>query len=88
MRTRGRFPALCDALVLALSPWQIRFPRLAMTLWWSAVGTGCALALGSVIAIVAIGLEASPALTPAQQLIFTLISWLSLAIVAAAVLGV
>lgn len=69
--------------VLALSPWQIRFPRLAMTLWWSAVGTGCALALGSVIAIVAIGLEASPALTPAQQLIFTLISWLSLAIVGA-----
>lgn len=63
---------------LILGPWQIRFPRLAMTLWWSAMATGCALALTAVIASISIGLAASPALTQAQQLILTMISWLSL----------
>ncbi|QTV80355.1 M48 family metalloprotease [Microbacterium sp. NIBRBAC000506063] len=70
-------------LVLTRGRWQVRFPRLAFASWFGAFLVGCALALGSLVAMVAASLSASSSMDAAAATVVTVGTWLSLGAIGA-----
>lgn len=68
---------------LTLGRWQVRYPRTALTLWFTAFFVGCALAAGSVIAAILAGVNASRMPTEAEAIAVTVASWMGLGAVGA-----
>lgn len=69
--------------VLTMGRWQVRFPRTALTLWFSAFFAGCALMLGAVIAAILVSIGAARVPTAAEAISVTMAAWLSLGAVGA-----
>ena len=68
---------LLSPVVLTVGRWQVRFPRIALTLWFAAFFVGCALAAGSVLAAILAGLTTEHT-AGVEPVIVTVLAWLSL----------
>lgn len=76
---------LLAPLVLTAGRWQVRHPRIALTLWFCAffAGIGFAVASAATALMGAVG-GVSPA-TSGEALVLTLAGWLSLGVIAAVI---
>ena len=78
------------AAILALSPmvltagrWQVRHPRTALTLWFSAFFTGAGFAAASVLAALVSSVSSGTASSAAESFALTAAGWGSLGVVGA-----
>ena len=62
--------------VLTVGHWQVRHPRIALTLWFGAFFGGGVLVLGSVVTTIAAALNAGAAPTAAEAIMVTMAAWL------------
>jgi Zn-dependent protease with chaperone function len=78
---------LASPLVLTAGRWQVRLPRLALTLWFGSFALGCAAAGGSVVVSVMASLSAS-SVSGAGGVVVTIAAWVSLVVIGAVIAGV
>lgn len=69
---------LLAPIVLSARPWQVRRPRLALTLWWGSVVGGHVCAGAAIAAITLLAVDAPYSGTPPDALAVTVVSWLGL----------
>lgn len=77
---------LVSPVMLTGGRWQVRLPRLALTLWFAAFFIGCGLAAVSVIVAIVAAIGAVP-VPGGEALVMTVVAWLSLVAIGA-VIGV
>lgn len=63
---------------LTVGTWHVRYPRTALTLWFSAFFGGCALALAAVVLLLVAAVSATGVSTAAGGIALTLLAWMSL----------
>lgn len=72
---------LLAPLVLTMGRWQVRLPRIALTLWFGAFFSGVGLAVCSIAAAILAGVGAASAASATEATAVTLAAWLSLGVV-------
>jgi len=71
--------------VLTVGHWQVRHPRIALTLWFGAFFGGGVLVLGSVVTTIAAALNAGAAPTAAEAIMVTMAAWLGVGAIGAGI---
>ena len=69
---------LVAPIVLTTGRWQVRHPRIALTLWFGAFFAGCTAAGASVLVAVLTAVGVDERMSHAEGLAATVIAWLSL----------
>lgn len=69
--------------LLTVGRWQVRFPRLALAAWHTALGIGLLALLGSIVAAVAATLFASKAADATTGIVQSVAGWIALGAVGA-----
>jgi Zn-dependent protease with chaperone function len=76
---------LLAPLVLTAGRWQVRHPRTALSLWFSALFAGIGCAVASATTALMCCVEVGETHAPAEGLLLTIAGWLSLGVLAAVI---
>lgn len=76
---------LLAPLVLTVGRWQVRHPRTALTLWFSALFAGIGLAVASAITALMCAVGGVSVASRGEGLMLTVVGWLSLGAIAAVI---
>ncbi|GAA4512411.1 M56 family metallopeptidase [Brevibacterium yomogidense] len=69
---------LLAPMALSARPWQVRRPRLALTLWWGSVVGGHICVGTAITAIIVVAVDVPHLSTPLDVLVVTVAPWLGL----------